>query len=292
MPRYRACRLQRGRVDRRARRDLLCAEDPRWGGFGDSDPGGLPGEPTRIGFAGPVRWITSLTGRAELTITPGADFGGIDFAVVAGSSGARIAGVRLAPGTGYQLEARIAPDGTFARAMLLSMGAASGSATILVDLDPSLPSGGGGSLSLAGVRSATRLAQAMPTDVESASAPVPQTAAPGAPSVEAARPNPFGDETEIAYALPTATRATLRVYSASGRLVRTLVDSEMPAGVHRARWMEGTRRAGALAQGSTSCGFGGRRREDFPDHAPSLSISCRAGRASSGGRAPARRTSM
>jgi FlgD Ig-like domain len=219
-------------------RDVICCVRRilDGGGVGESDPGGLPGEPTRIGFAGPVRWITPLTGRAELTITPGAGFGGIDFAVVAGSSGARIAGVRLAPGTGYQLEASIAPDGTSARAMLLSMGAGSGTATVLVDLDPSLPSGGGGSLNLAGVQSATRLAQAMPTDVESASAPVPQMAAPGAPSVEAARPNPFGDETEVAYALPTATRATLRVYSASGRLVRTLVDSEMPAGVHRARW--------------------------------------------------------
>lgn len=89
---------------------------------------------------------------------------------------------------------------------------------------------------LLGAQSATRLAQAMPTNVEAASAPVPETAAPEAPSVMAPRPNPFRDGTEITYALPGAARATLRVYSASGRLVRTLVDTDMPAGVHRVRW--------------------------------------------------------
>lgn len=59
---------------------------------------------------------------------------------------------------------------------------------------------------------------------------------PEAPSVTAARPNPFGVETTLSYSLPTAARTSARVYSASGRLIRTLVDSDMPAGVHRASW--------------------------------------------------------
>jgi FlgD Ig-like domain len=219
-------------------RDVICCVRKILdaGGFGTRDPGGLPGEPTRIGFTGPARWITPLTGRAEIIVTPGADFGGIDFGIVAASSGARISGMRLAPGSGYQLESSVASDGTSARGMLLSMGAGSGTATVLVDLHPSLPAGGGGALSLAGVQSATRLALEMTTTVGTESAPVPHVDAPGAPSVEAARPNPFREETEITYALPAASRTTLRVYSASGRLVRTLVDSELPAGVHRARW--------------------------------------------------------
>ena len=69
---------------------------------------------------------------------------------------------------------------------------------------------------------------AAPTNVEEP--------APSAPSVVAARPNPFGVETSMSYSLATATHTSLRVYSASGRLIRTLVDSDMPAGVHRARW--------------------------------------------------------
>jgi hypothetical protein len=204
------------------------------GGFGTRDPR-LLGEPTGIGFTGSVQWITPLSGRAELTVTPGPDFAGIDFAVVAASSGARIAGMRLASGSGYQLESSIAPDGTSARAMLLSLGQGAGAATVLLDLTPAFPSVGG-ALTLAGAHSATRLAQSMPTTLGSTTAPVPPVAAPEAPSVGAARPNPFRDQTEITYALPAAARATLRVYSASGRLVRTLVDSDMPAGVHRARW--------------------------------------------------------
>jgi hypothetical protein len=218
-------------------RDVICCVRKilGLGEFGSWDPGGS-GDPTRIGFAGPVQWITPLTARAEVTVAPGADFAGIDFAVDAAPSGARISGMRLVPGSGYQLESSIAADGSSARAMLLAVGGGSGTATIVVDLNPSLPAGGGGALSIAGVRSATRKAQSMPTVLESVTAPVPEVATPRAPSVAAARPNPFRDETEVAYALPVATRATLRVYDVSGRLVRTLVDSDMPAGVHLARW--------------------------------------------------------
>jgi len=69
--------------------------------------------------------------------------------------------------------------------------------------------------------------------------------APEAPSVMAARPNPFGGETQIAYSLPTAAHASVRVYGASGRLIRTLVDTDMPAGYHVARW-DGRDTAGTL----------------------------------------------
>ncbi|HET9251919.1 MAG TPA: FlgD immunoglobulin-like domain containing protein [Candidatus Eisenbacteria bacterium] len=235
-------------------RDVICCirKILGSGGFGTTDPGEGTGDPTRIGFTGPVQWITPLTGRAEVEVEPGSGFAGIDFAIDAASSGARIAGLRLLPGSGLQLESSVAPDGSSARAMLLQMGGGSSTggeagdamrsdaglvtATILVDLVPLFPVGDGGALNLVGAQSANRHAVTMPTMISSGSAPVPDLATPVTPSVTAARPNPFRDETEIAYALPAATHATLRVYSASGRLVRTLVDSAMPAGVHRAHW--------------------------------------------------------
>jgi Bacterial Ig-like domain/FlgD Ig-like domain len=72
---------------------------------------------------------------------------------------------------------------------------------------------------------------------------VEEPAPPEAPSVTAS-PNPFGGETSIAYGLPIGGHASVRVYSASGRLIRTLADSDMPAGVHLARW-DGRDSAGA-----------------------------------------------
>ena len=238
-----------GRVDVR---DVICCVRKILGsgGFGNGDPGvAATGEPTRIGFTGPVQWTTPLTGRTEIRIEPGASFAGIDFAINAAMSGARIAGMRLAPGSGYQLESKVAEDGTSARAMLLAIGgsadassnvgevgAALPAATIVLEVTPSLPASDWGSLVFSAVWSANQSAQPMRVYYESASTPVPEIATPLAPSVSAARPNPFRGETEIAYALPTAGRTTLRVYSASGRLVRTLVDSETPAGVHRAHW--------------------------------------------------------
>ena len=42
--------------------------------------------------------------------------------------------------------------------------------------------------------------------------------------------------TEIGFMLPSDARVNLRVYDVRGRLVRTLIQGPVPAGVHRARW--------------------------------------------------------
>ncbi len=50
-------------------------------------------------------------------------------------------------------------------------------------------------------------------------------------------PNPFRSGTTIAFGMPSpGGAATLRVYSAAGKLVRTLVDETLPAGRHVAVW--------------------------------------------------------
>jgi hypothetical protein len=57
-----------------------------------------------------------------------------------------------------------------------------------------------------------------------------------APRVLPARPNPFTDATDISYEVPAPKHVTLRVYSVTGKLVRTLVDATVSQGVHRAPW--------------------------------------------------------
>jgi subtilisin family serine protease len=49
-------------------------------------------------------------------------------------------------------------------------------------------------------------------------------------------PNPFGRSTGITYALPRDSYVLLRVYNVAGRLVRTLVDGEQPAGTWSVAW--------------------------------------------------------
>jgi hypothetical protein len=50
------------------------------------------------------------------------------------------------------------------------------------------------------------------------------------------RPNPFNPRTEISFELARGGPATLRVFDASGRLVRTLVEGSLQTGSHRAEW--------------------------------------------------------
>ena len=49
-------------------------------------------------------------------------------------------------------------------------------------------------------------------------------------------PNPFNPSTHIAFELSVAGPVSMRVLDASGRLVRTLLDDERPAGSHAVRW--------------------------------------------------------
>jgi hypothetical protein len=60
--------------------------------------------------------------------------------------------------------------------------------------------------------------------------------APGLPVLYGNSPNPFGSETSIGFATPSAGRVELGVYDLAGRLVATLVDRELPAGSHVAVW--------------------------------------------------------
>jgi hypothetical protein len=50
------------------------------------------------------------------------------------------------------------------------------------------------------------------------------------------KPNPVRTTAEIAYALPTDSRVTLRVYDVAGMLVETLVNDWKEAGVYSASW--------------------------------------------------------
>ncbi|HWN82605.1 MAG TPA: FlgD immunoglobulin-like domain containing protein, partial [Candidatus Udaeobacter sp.] len=84
--------------------------------------------------------------------------------------------------------------------------------------------------------------------------PAAHTAAPPLRNQLAQRhPNPFllGDrETAITYSLATAGRARLRLFDATGRVVATLVDADLPAGEHTAIWNGQTVRGESVPAGT------------------------------------------
>jgi hypothetical protein len=49
-------------------------------------------------------------------------------------------------------------------------------------------------------------------------------------------PNPFNPRTTISFDLPTAGAVRMEIFDMAGRLVRTLVDSDMSAGSHDVVW--------------------------------------------------------
>jgi len=51
-----------------------------------------------------------------------------------------------------------------------------------------------------------------------------------------ARPNPFGTVTRVQYSIPKSSPVVLRVYDASGRVVRTLLHKTVSVGSHEAIW--------------------------------------------------------
>jgi flagellar hook assembly protein FlgD len=51
-----------------------------------------------------------------------------------------------------------------------------------------------------------------------------------------AAPNPFNPRTTIRFDLPAAGTVRLAIYDVAGRLVKVLVEGEIPAGSHEAVW--------------------------------------------------------
>ena len=70
----------------------------------------------------------------------------------------------------------------------------------------------------------------------SVDAPAVEKPLPTVIALHANVPNPFRNGTEIRFDLPRAGRVQLRIYDVSGRLVRTLVDREEPAGYRSVVW--------------------------------------------------------
>ncbi|MBI5647817.1 MAG: T9SS type A sorting domain-containing protein, partial [Ignavibacteriae bacterium] len=64
------------------------------------------------------------------------------------------------------------------------------------------------------------------------------------PVIAGNSPQPFTSYTDITFALPVQSTATLRIHDALGRLVATLVDGVCEAGSHHARFDAGGLPAG------------------------------------------------
>jgi Peptidase family C25/FlgD Ig-like domain len=59
---------------------------------------------------------------------------------------------------------------------------------------------------------------------------------PGVVTLLGNHPNPFNPSTRISFSLPSQQSVDLKVYSARGRLVRSLLHGSQPAGLHHAVW--------------------------------------------------------
>jgi hypothetical protein len=82
-----------------------------------------------------------------------------------------------------------------------------------------------------------------PPDTEPVPDPQPGR---GADYIAGNYPNPFNPSTEIRFGLKDSGYVKIRIFDAAGRLVRTLVDREMPAGDHAEVW-NGTGDGGRVA---------------------------------------------
>jgi len=72
--------------------------------------------------------------------------------------------------------------------------------------------------------------------VKNAGEQVEAVAHPTACRLGDARPNPFNPKTTIAYELSEASNVQILIFDASGRIVRTLLNSSRPAGAHSVEW--------------------------------------------------------
>jgi len=89
----------------------------------------------------------------------------------------------------------------------------------------------GGSFTLAGNKSSFGIAR-----WSGLGPPPPSEVPPAMSRVEAPRPNPFRDWTEIPFALSQPGNVRVAVFDAQGREIAVLVNESRPAGTYVARW--------------------------------------------------------
>ncbi|HXL15269.1 MAG TPA: FlgD immunoglobulin-like domain containing protein [Methylomirabilota bacterium] len=189
-----------------------------------------------IGFDGPVRWINAVEGKATIRVDVASDWGGTQFWIDTQGAPVRVRGLRLVDaGTAAQLEWTVDESG-IARVMIFTTSSGTRSSrSYNVEIALERAASGTGSLHLWNYRAGTS-AGAEAQIVSFAPTLDMNTPAAAAPTLLGARPNPTSGVTEIGFALPADGKATLRIYDVAGRLVRTLAEGPMTAGVHRARW--------------------------------------------------------
>jgi flagellar hook capping protein FlgD len=226
-------------------RDIVCCIRnilllSRWGTI--TPPADPTAVPTRIRFLGAPEWWKPGYGRVEVEMDPGSDFGGAAVEVEA-PPGVLIYGMDENDGTvdpgmspnPYYLFMRDVGDGKRSRFLIVRYSRAYQPQPFRVRLffQTTDALGMDGVFRIVGAEGGS-WSQASPLAAEITRSTVPV----GAPAARVlpARPNPFSDATDISFELPAAKHVTLRVYSATGRLVRTLVDATVPLGLHRAAW--------------------------------------------------------
>jgi hypothetical protein len=79
--------------------------------------------------------------------------------------------------------------------------------------------------------------------------PVDGNDLPATNQLAMAHPNPFNPTTSLEFGLKSTSHVRLRVYDLRGRMVRTLVDAERPAGWHTVKWVGRDDRGARTASG-------------------------------------------
>jgi hypothetical protein len=74
-------------------------------------------------------------------------------------------------------------------------------------------------------------------------------------SMTPAYPNPFSATCSVSYSTRSAGLVELRIYDVSGRLVRTIVESDVPPGAHAAQWDGCDEQGHRAASGVYFCGL-------------------------------------
>jgi hypothetical protein len=68
-------------------------------------------------------------------------------------------------------------------------------------------------------------------------------------------PNPFNPSTTIRFSIPNTMHVTICIYNVSGDLVETLVNKQVPAGVHDVVWDASTKASGVYFSRLEAPGF-------------------------------------